>query len=236
MNRTATASATFPKAPLYGKVGQAESRNVVALRPAARTAPTTENGKVSPPRRLPNKERRSREHLTPQEVERLMSAAGRLGRHGHRDATLILIAYRHALRVGELVALRWDQVDLQQGLLHVSRLKGGTDSTHPLRGPEIRGLRRMKREAEASAYVFVTERGGPMSASTVRKMVARAGEKAGIGFPVHPHMLRHATGYTLAAAGHDTRAIQHYLGHRNIQHTVRYTEMAPDRFKNFWKD
>lgn len=209
---------------------------VVQLKPKTRKPSNTQNGKVAPPRRVPNKERRSREHLTPAEVEKLMTTAGRLGRHGHRDATLILVTYRHALRVGELVALRWDQVDLQQGLLHVSRLKGGTDSTHPLRGPEIRALRRMKRETEASAYVFVTERGGPMSSSNVRKMVARAGEEAGVGFPVHPHMLRHATGYKLAAAGHDTRAIQHYLGHRNIQHTVRYTELAPDRFKGFWRD
>jgi type 1 fimbriae regulatory protein FimB/type 1 fimbriae regulatory protein FimE len=202
----------------------------------ARPAPSIENGKVVPPRRIPNKERRTREHLTPAEVEKLMAAAGKVGRHGHRDATLILIAYRHALRVGELVALRWDQVDLQQGLLHVSRLKNGTASTHPLRGPEIRALRRLKREGKASPYVFTTERGGPLTTATVRKMVARAGEEAGVGFPVHPHMLRHAAGFKLANDGHDTRSVQHYLGHRNIQHTVRYTELAPDRFKGFWRD
>ena len=235
MNSTATASATFPKAPLYGKVGQPASHNVVRFLTTAGATPTTENGKVSPPRRVRNLERRTREHLTPDEVEKLMTAAGRLGRHGHRDATLILIAYRHALRVGELVALRWDQVDFAQGLLHVARLKNGSPSTHPLRGPEIRALRRLKREDEGS-YVFTTERGGPLTTSTVRKLIARAGEVAGIGFPVHPHMLRHATGFKLANDGHDTRAIQHYLGHRNIQHTVRYTEMAPDRFKGFWRD
>ena len=235
MNNSATASATFPKGTLLGKVGKPEPQNVVQLRPAARTTPTTENGKVAPPRRVSNKTLRSREHLTPAEVEKLMTAAGRLGRHGHRDATLILIAYRHALRVGELVSLRWDQVDFTQGLLHVARLKNGSPSTHPLRGPEIRALRRLKREGEGN-YVFTTERGGPLTTSTVRKLVARAGEAAGIGFPVHPHMLRHAAGFKLANDGHDTRAIQHYLGHRNIQHTVRYTEMAPDRFKGFWQD
>lgn len=85
-------------------------------------------------------------------------------------------------------------------------------------------------------YTFVTERGGPLTPSTMRKMVARAGTRAGIPFPVHPHMLRHACGFKLANDGHDTRALQHYLGHRNIQHTVRYTEMAPDRFNGFWKD
>jgi type 1 fimbriae regulatory protein FimB/type 1 fimbriae regulatory protein FimE len=206
------------------------------LRDHARPAPSIENGKVAPPRRVPNKARRSREHLTPAEVEKLMAAAGKVGRHGHRDATLILIAYRHALRVGELVALRWDQIDFTQGLLHVSRLKNGTASTHPLRGPEIRALRRLKREGKASPYVFTTERGGPLTTATVRKMVARAGEEAGVGFPVHPHMLRHAAGFKLANDGHDTRSVQHYLGHRNIQHTVRYTELAPDRFKGFWRD
>jgi type 1 fimbriae regulatory protein FimB/type 1 fimbriae regulatory protein FimE len=209
--------------------------NVVAFRALPHTAPIPENGKVTPPRRLPNKERRAREHLTPNEVERLMTAAGRLGRHGHRDATLILIAYRHALRVSELVALRWDAVDLNQGLLHVARVKNGTPSTHPLRGSEIRALRRLQRES-GSPYVFTTERGGPLTTSTVRKLVARAGDAAGLPFPIHPHMLRHAAGFKLANEGQDTRAIQHYLGHRNIQHTVRYTELAPDRFKGFWKD
>jgi type 1 fimbriae regulatory protein FimE len=208
----------------------------VRFRSTVDTTPTTENGKVTPPRRVPNLERRTREYLTPDEIEKLMTAAGRLGRHGHRDATLILIAFRHALRVGELVTLRWDQVDFTQGLLHVNRLKNGSPSPHPLRGPEIRALRRLKRESEASPYVFTTERGGPLTTSTVRKLVARAGQAAGIPFPVHPHMLRHAAGFKLANDGHDTRSVQHYLGHRNIQHTVRYTELAPGRFNGFFRD
>lgn len=198
--------------------------------------PTLENGKVTPPRRVANRERRTREHLTPQEVDKLIKAASRVGRYGHRDATLILIAYRHGLRVSELVALRWDQIDLEQGLLHVSRLKHGVPSTHPLRAPEIRALRRLRREYGISPYVFTTERRGAMTDSSVRKIVARAGEQAEFGFPVHPHMLRHACGFKLANEGHDTRAIQHYLGHRNIQHTVRYTELSADRFKTFWRD
>jgi len=198
--------------------------------------PTAEKGKVTPPRRLANRERRTREHLTPQEVDKLIRAASRVGRYGHRDATLILIAYRHGLRVSELVALRWDQFDLEQGLLHVSRVKNGVQSTHPLRGPEIRALRRLRRECPITPYVFTTERRGTMTGSAVRKIVTRAGDQANLGLPVHPHMLRHACGFKLANEGHDTRAIQHYLGHRNIQHTVRYTDIAPDRFRGFWRD
>lgn len=195
-----------------------------------------------PPRRVPNAQRRSREFLTPAEVESLIAAAQKLGRHGHRDSTMLLIGYRHALRVGELVALRWDQVDLAQGLLHVKRLKNGNPSTHPLRGPELRALRKLLQrdypswDYPSSAYVFVGERNGPLTDSSVRKIVARAGVAAKIRFPVHPHQLRHRCGYKLADDGVDTRAIQCYLGHRNITHTTRYTELSPERFKDFWQD
>lgn len=191
--------------------------------PGARVLRRSFSGKLSP-RRM---------YLTPDEVERLMTAARKLGRHGPRDATMILVAYRHGLRVSELVSLRWDDVDLKEGLLHVRRRKNGTPSTHPLRGPEIRALRRLGRKGP---YVFVSERGGPLTDSAFRKVVARAGVAAGLGLPVHPHMLRHACGFKLANDGQDTRAIQHYLGHRNIQHTVRYTELSADRFKDFWED
>jgi type 1 fimbriae regulatory protein FimE len=211
---------------------------ITHLRTVVAHAPSPVNGKVqtmAPPRRVPNSARRTREHLTPAEVDRLIAAAGKVGRYGHRDATLLLLAYRHALRVGELVALRWDAVDLTQGSLHVNRLKNGVASTHPLRGPELRALRRLLRNS-SSPYVFTTERKGPLTTSAVRKITARSGEVAKIGFPVHPHMLRHATGYYLANRGEDTRSIQAYLGHRNISHTVRYTELSPERFKGFWKD
>jgi type 1 fimbriae regulatory protein FimB/type 1 fimbriae regulatory protein FimE len=223
------------------KGSKRESRANVQLVPQLVEIPehaksSVENGKVRPPRRLANRLRRAREHLTAHEVDKLISAAGRIGRHGHRDATLIMLAYRHGLRVSELIALRWDQVDLKLGHLHVSRLKSGVASTHPVRGPEIRALRRLQRDYARSPYVFRTERCGPLTASTVRKVVARAGHHAQLGFPVHPHMLRHACGFKLANDGNDTRAIQHYLGHRNIQHTVRYTQLAADRFRAFWKD
>lgn len=202
----------------------------------AQVIPPMHDVPARPPRRPRNVDVRSREYLTPDEVERLITAAHDVGRHGHRDATLILIAYRHGLRVSELVSLRWDQVDLKQGLLHVARSKNGTPSNHPIRGPEIRALRKLRREYADSPYVFVTERRAPMTDSNVRKMIARAGREATLPFPAHPHMLRHACGYKLANDGHDTRAIQHYLGHKNITHTVRYTDLASDRFNRFWQD
>ena len=150
--------------------------------------------------------------------------------------TLLLLAYRHGLRVRELMGLRWDAVDLKAGLLHVARKNNGTPSTHPLRGIELRALQRLQREGHSDAYLFTSERGGPMTTDNVRKMVQRAGQEARLSFPIHPHMLRHACGYKLANDGQDTRAIQQYLGHKNIKHTVRYTELAPTRFKDFWRD
>lgn len=198
-------------------------------------AQTLFSGKL-PPRKRRNTERRPREYLTEQEVGLLIHAAQRTGRHGHRDGTLILITYRHGLRVSEVVAMEWHRVDLDQGRLHVHRLKEGVPSVHPLRGPEIRALRRLRRDYSNSPYVFVTERHGPLTDSSVRKIVTRAGSEAGLEFPVHPHMLRHATGYKLANDGHDTRAIQQYLGHKNIQHFVRYTELSAARFRDFWND
>lgn len=211
----------------------AVNSNAVLQFPAKFT-PNTVNRKV--PRRRKNLEYRSREYLTEDEVEQLMAAAGRVGRHGHRDATLIMLAYRHGLRVTELVSVRWEQVDLKQGLMHVNRLKHGNPSVHPLRGPELRALRRLQRDYSTSPYVFSSERKGPLSSDAIRKIFTRAGREARMPFTVHPHMLRHACGFKLAQAGQDTRAIQHYLGHKNIQHTVRYTQLSPDRFKTFWND
>ena len=212
----------------------AQTKKTGPRKHSAATAPTIVNRKV--PVRQPNSEYRNREYLSDKEVARVMTAAAAQGRHGVRDSTLILIAYRHGLRVTELVSLRWDQIDLGEGLVHVSRLKNGLPSVHPLRGPELRALRRLQREDSSAAYVFVSEREAPLTPDAVRKIVGRAGREAGIEFPIHPHMLRHATGYKLANDGHDTRAIQQYLGHRNIQHTTRYTDLAPNRFKNFWRD
>jgi integrase len=197
-------------------------------------SPTTVKRTVRP-QRPPNADLRTREYLTEREVERLMNAA-RGNRWGHRDATMLLVAYRHGLRASELVDLRWDQVEFRTASLHVRRAKQGTPSTHPILGDELRALRRLQREQEPkSPFVFTSERGAPFSAAGFARMIERAGRGAKLGFKAHPHMLRHACGYALANKGHDTRALQAYLGHRNIQHTVRYTELSPTRFKDFWR-
>jgi len=185
--------------------------------------------------RPPNRALRTREHLTPAEVERLIEAA-KDNRQGHRDATMILIAFRHGLRASELVDLRWEQIEVDQAVLHVRRVKNGTPATHPLTGRELRALRKLQRESGENPFVFVSERGAPFSVSGFRRMIERAGQAAGLEIKAHPHMLRHATGYALANRGTDTRTLQAYLGHRNISNTVRYTELAPGRFKNLWKD
>jgi type 1 fimbriae regulatory protein FimB/type 1 fimbriae regulatory protein FimE len=147
-----------------------------------------------------------------------------------------MLIFRHALRVSEVIALRWEQVDLKKGLLHVNRRKNGLPSTHPLRGIELRALRQLKRNNNQNSYVFLSERQTPLTSRTVHHIIARAGKTAKLPFTIHPHMLRHSTVFYLANHGHDTRAIQSYLGHANIKNTVIYTELAPNRFKNFWQD
>ncbi|MGE3158679.1 MAG: tyrosine-type recombinase/integrase [Xanthobacteraceae bacterium] len=200
-----------------------------------RLVPPAAVNRTVTPRRVKNSELRSREYLTEQEVDSLMAAA-RKNRRGHRDSTMILVAFRHGLRASELVDLRWEQVDYHRAILHVRRVKGGTPSVHPLSGVELRALRRLQRDSVNSPFVFVSERAAPFTTAGFARMMERAGVAAGVGLKVHPHMLRHACGFALANAGHDTRSLQAYLGHANIQHTVRYTELAPDRFRNFWKD
>jgi integrase len=185
--------------------------------------------------RRPNAELRTREHLTAQEVESLIEAAG-ANRQGHRDALMILLAFRHGLRASEVCDLRWEQVDFKAATLHVRRTKGGTPATHPLTGRELRALRRHQRPAPGGAFVFVSERGAPLSAPGFSRMVERAGLTANLGIKVHAHMLRHACGFALANNGVDTRALQAYLGHANIQNTTRYTALAEGRFKGFWRD
>jgi len=190
------------------------------------------NGTV--PNRKANDALRTRYHLTESEVDKILKTA-KLGRYGARDRLMVLMAFRHGLRVSELCDLQWSDIDFKAGTLHVRRLKGSKDSTHYLEGDETRPLKSLQRDA-AGPYVFTSERSrGPMSAAGFRKQLARWGEKAKIGFPVNPHMLRHACGYALANRGMDTRSLQAYLGHASITHTVRYTEMSPTRFKNIWR-
>jgi len=200
--------------------------------------PNNENRSVRVRRQIPtrpsNRDLRPREYLTPSEVEKLIGAA-RKGRYGHRDATLILVAYRHGLRAIELCDLEWSQVEFDRAAtLHVRRAKNGKPAAHPIRGDELRALRELQRHSRGG-YVFETERGTPFSTDAVNRLIKRIGERAGFPFKVHVHMLRHACGYALANAGHDTRAIQDWLGHRAIQHTPRYTELSQERFKDFWR-
>jgi type 1 fimbriae regulatory protein FimB/type 1 fimbriae regulatory protein FimE len=240
---------SVPFSPNNATVGPVEVRLSALYEQEDQMIPSTLNGTVrqrpeqqvegepaAPPRRQRNSERRPREYLTRAEVETLIATARKRGRYGHRDAAMIVIAYRHGLRVSELIGLRWDQVDFAAGLLHVARLKHGMPSVQPLSGEELRALRRLQREQPEGRHVFQSERGAPMTAAGFRKTLARIGETSSLAFPVHPHMLRHSTGYKLANQGVDTLTLQAYLGHRNIQHTVRYTELATNRFNGLWQD
>ncbi|GAC1504498.1 MAG: tyrosine-type recombinase/integrase [Chamaesiphon sp.] len=178
---------------------------------------------------------RTREYLLDSEIEAMRDSLKKAGgRHAHRDSTLVLLIYRHGLRVAEAAALRWEQIDWSGGNLHVKRVKRGTPSTHPLYGDEIRSLRKLQRDYPTSAYIFQSSRQGPLAKDTIAGIIERAGELALLPFPVHAHMLRHGTGYYLANQGTDTRTIQSYLGHNNIQHTVRYTELASTKFQGLW--
>ena len=209
---------------------------MAAIRHLKVVGPANVKRTVALPVRKPNAAYRSREHLSEREVERLVEAA-KDNRWGHRDSTMVLLAFRHGLRASELVDLRWEQVDLENAILHVRRVKQGTPATHPLTGRELRALRRLQREqVSKSPFAFVNERGTPFSTRGFQAMVERAAKAAGFDMKIHPHMLRHSCGYKLANDGVDTRSLQAYLGHKNIQHTVRYTELAPTRFKDFWRD
>ena len=207
------------------------------LRQRNETAPGSENGTVAIARPEKGTRREPRRgYLTEAEVEKLCAAARARGRRGHRDATMILMAFRHGLRVSELVALRWAQVDLAAGRLQVIRRKGSDDSVQPLAGVELRGLRKLQRDQEPGArYVFLSERGAPMTASGFFKMLARAADSIGMS-DVHPHLLRHGTGFKLVNDGIDTRTLAAYLGHRQLNNTRRYTQMCATRFDGFWKD
>ena len=188
----------------------------------------------SPP--VKKKSNREREYLRLDEITTMMKAARKIGRHGLRDSTIILLMFRHGLRTAELVALKWSYIDLKGGYIEIHRVKHGHDTIHPLRSPELRALHQLKRKYPHSNYVFVSERKAPLATRTIRHIIARAGKLASISMAVHPHQLRHACGYYLASQGHDTRAIQAYLGHKNIHYTVRYTDISPNRFESFWKD
>jgi type 1 fimbriae regulatory protein FimE len=196
----------------------------------------TTGARPTPPAKKRNADKRSREYLTKQEVKTMIEAANNLGMYGERDAALILMSYRHALRVGEVANLKWEQVDLRRGLLHVSRLHHGDPSDHYLESDEIRCLRKFRRWHPNSNYVFNSQRQGALSTRQIRTIIERAGRAAGIAFPVHPAMLRHGKGFELAEKGIGIRSIQAYMGHKNIKHTANYTDFDPSDLKGFGND
>src|SRR5262245_66502172 len=178
---------------------------------------------------------RVREHLTEDEINKVLAAL-KANRHGQRDWLIGLLIYRHGLRVSEACDLRWDDINLPKRTIQVRSLKGSDDSTHYLERDELIGLKRLQREQEPkSSYVFVNERDQPFGRMGIGRMIERAGEAAALPFPVHVHMLRHSTGYALAGKGMDTRRLQHFLGHASITNTVRYTAMSPEPFKDIWR-
>ncbi len=188
--------------------------------------------------RKPNSEYRTREHLTEAEVAKLLNAL-KQNRYGQRDSLIGLMIYRHGLRVSEACDLRWDDIDLTRRTVIVRRLKESTNSSHYLERDELTGLKRLKRDQDASgtasSYVFVNERGLPFGRMGIARMIERAGGAAGLAFRVHVHMLRHSTGYVLANRGMDTRRLPHFLGHTSITNTVRYTAMSAQPFKDIWR-
>jgi site-specific recombinase XerD len=176
--------------------------------------------------------------LTSSEMKKFLDAA-RKSRHGVRNFCLLLTAYRHGLRVSELIDIRLNDLDLETGRIYVRRLKGSLSTHQPIEGDELRGIRAWLREREnysnaGSNYLFLSER-GPMTRQSINYLVEQTGKRAKLNFKVNPHMLRHSTGYYLANKGCDTRLIQDYLGHRNITHTVRYTRTAAHRFEGLWR-
>ena len=202
--------------------------------------PSTENrtvdGYIQKVRgRRKNLDIRPREYLIHSEVENLMRAARSLTRNPIRNSAMILMGYRHGLCVSELCSLQWNQIDFENGRVDVVRVKNGYSSPHPLSGEELRLLRQIQRGKIASPYIFNSERGTPLSTDGFLKMLSRVAPKAGFEFSVHPHMLRHGCGFKLANDGVDTRTIQDYLGHKNIQHTVVYTKLSMHRFTGLWK-
>lgn len=180
--------------------------------------------------------RQSRDHLQPKEIDKVLKAALDDGRFAHRNYTLILLCYRHGLRIGELSGLRWRMIDFNRKVIRVNRLNNGIDSVQPLRREELVALRKLKKDNPGQSLLFVTRTGTPMGGRTISRLVANAGRKAKMKVRVTPATLRRSCGYALAQAGHSMVAVQHYLGHRNIRHTQRYFELPDKPFSDFWKD
>lgn len=217
-----------------------------------------------PPPRRPNEEVRPREYLLPEEAKRLVEAAASIGRYGVRDAAMIELAYGHGLRVSELVNASWwsdgakldcTLINLKEQWAWIKRKKGSKSGQHDLRKCEIAALKRLVKKMNPdpkyvpTGSVFRSERddGGPISASAFHKIVARAGKKARLPWPVHPHQLRHACGYKMVNGEGRTKEerektkidillVQEWLGHVNLRHTQEYAKIDQARLKGLWKD
>jgi integrase len=185
------------------------------------------------PIRKENKHYRSREYLTLAEINKIITAAGERGRHKHRDRTLLMMMFRHGLRAIEACHLKWDAVMLDEGTIWINRVKGSESGFHPILADEKQALVQLQSLYPGSIHLFANERGDYLSPDAIAKIVERATIAAGVSIKVHPHQFRHACGYHLASQGATTRDIQAYLGHKNIQHTVRYTAQNPKRFEHF---
>ena len=181
---------------------------------------------------------KTRKHLTSIEVGKLI-AATKGSRNEARDRCLLLLIFRHGLRVSEACGLTMSQIDIESRVLHVARLKKGLSTTHPLRADELRSIKAWMVERKsmktAGDAFFISERRRPMNRKTAWLAIRNYGRIAGLPLPAHPHMLRHACGFALADQGADTRLIQDYLGHQDIRHTVIYTAANPARFEKLWR-
>jgi type 1 fimbriae regulatory protein FimB/type 1 fimbriae regulatory protein FimE len=190
----------------------------IKQRPSQSEKPTVRGGRAK------NADYRQREYLTEGEIDSLLTTAGN-SRNPTRDRLLILMAFRHALRVSELVDIRWQQIDLDTATVHIRRAKNGTPGIHGLQGDELRLLRALRREHPHADFVFLSERKAPLSVDGAQKLIERLGESAELPFPIHAH---------LAARGIDTRTLQAFMGHRSIANTVVYTAVADKRIRNIW--
>ena len=188
--------------------------------------------------RATNNSLRDREYLVESEITRLITVA-----KGNKDIFLatrnhliILLSYRHGLRISELTGLKWNQIELEEAGIHINRLKGSNSGVHPMRGDECRLVSKLrKNQPVKSPWMFTSASGLILTRDGVTKALATIAQTAKLEIKFHHHMLRHSCGYALAAKGCDTRLIQEYLGHRSIEHTVGYTALDPGRFESLWE-